>query len=41
MTPTLFATIIFAVAIVVVPQFIAAYLDGQSISNAPEEYDYR
>lgn len=42
MTATLFATIAFTVAIVVVPQLIAAYLSGPSIADAhEEEYDYR
>ena len=41
MTATLFATIAFTVAIVVVPQLIAAYFSGPSIAQAQEEYDYR
>lgn len=41
MTMTVFATVAFTIAIVVVPQLIAAYLSGPSVTDAQESYDYR
>ena len=41
MSMTVLATVAFTIAIVVVPQLIAAYLSGPSVADTQESYDYR